>query len=598
MAEDTLLQEAIQALQKGERERAREILRRLLKAEQNNATYWLWMSAAVETQKERIYCLQTALRADPENAAARRGLVLLGAMPPDEDVQPFPLDRPRQWEEDLALAYEPPRPQGLKTLLTGPIGRLAALGLIVTGIIALAVYSFFAPRRRYTPLPTFTPGPSPTFTFTPTSINAAVGPTPTFVGPTPLWAILEATYTPTPLYVNTPRQPQSRDLYRIVREAYAEGDWPTVITSMEQIATLEPDAADPYYYIGEAYRFLGQYGEAFDAYTKAIEVNPDFGPAYVGRARVRYLMNPRGDNILEDFTSGIEKDPNFPEAYIGRAAYLLEQRDDPEAALNDLEQALSLSPDSALAHMYLARAYLALGETEEALRAAETAHQLDLTLIPAYRTLGRVYATLGRMEDALGPLQTYLLYEPDDAEALVLLGQAYHATGDDESAVDVLTRAVKINNKIGEIYLYRGLAYIGVGDGTAAAYDLKTALRYYPDSFEVSLGLARAYMLQEHYGDAYLQLERSKSLAESDEQKALVYYWRALSLEELENFSAAQDDWERLLALPASAMTPEMRATAREHLNALASPTPGPSPTKTATATSTPTSTATSTPTP
>ncbi len=594
MAEDTMLQEAIQALQQGERERARDLLRRLIKADQNNAAYWVWMSAAVESQKERIYCLQTALRIDPENAAARRGLVLLGAMPPDEDVQPFPINRPRQWEEDLALAHEPPRPKGLKALLGGPVARLAALALIAIGVFALAIYSFFAPRNRYIPRPTFTPGPSPTFTLTPTAVNASTGPTPTFAGPTPLWALLEATYTPTPLYVNTPRQPQSSDLYRLVREAYAKGDWQAVIDGMEQIATLEPEAADPYYYIGEAYRFMGLYGEAFDAYTQAIEANPDFGPAYVGRARVRYLMNPRGDNILEDFTLGIEKDPNFPEGYIGRAAYLLEQQEDPEAALNDLEQALALAPDSAPAHMYLARAYLALGQDEEALRAAETAHQLDLTLVPAYRTLGMVYASLGRMEDALGVLQTYALYEPDDAEALVTLGKAYYATGDHEAAVEALSRAVKINNKIGDIYLYRGLAYIGVGDGDAAAYDLKTALRYYPDSFEVSLGLARAYMLQEHYGDAYLQLERSDSLAESDAQKARVYYWRALALEELKKFSAAQEDWERLLALPASAMTPEMRATAREHLDALASPTPGPS----ATATRTPRPTSTPTPTP
>ena len=106
MAEDTMLQEAIQALRQKDRARARDMLTRLLKAEQNNATYWVWMSAAVDSQKERLYCLQTALKLDPGNATAKRGLILLGALPPDDSIPPFPLNRPRLWEERLAAPEE------------------------------------------------------------------------------------------------------------------------------------------------------------------------------------------------------------------------------------------------------------------------------------------------------------------------------------------------------------------------------------------------------------------------------------------------------------------------------------------------------------
>ena len=77
MAEDdAVFQEAVEALREGKKARARELLTGLLKTDQNNATYWVWMSAAMETPKERIYCLQTALKLDPENAAAKRGLRL------------------------------------------------------------------------------------------------------------------------------------------------------------------------------------------------------------------------------------------------------------------------------------------------------------------------------------------------------------------------------------------------------------------------------------------------------------------------------------------------------------------------------------------
>ncbi|MDP3183981.1 MAG: hypothetical protein Q8M58_01785, partial [Anaerolineales bacterium] len=106
MAEDTMLQEAIEALRKKDRAHAKDLLTRLLKADQNNATYWVWLSAAVDSQKERLYCLQTALKLEPGNAAARRGLTMLGALPPDDSVPPFPLNRPRLWEEKLAIQEE------------------------------------------------------------------------------------------------------------------------------------------------------------------------------------------------------------------------------------------------------------------------------------------------------------------------------------------------------------------------------------------------------------------------------------------------------------------------------------------------------------
>src|SRR6187431_3017370 len=113
MAESDIdFQAAVEALREGKKARARELLTGLLKTDQNNATYWVWLSATMDTPKERIYCLQTALKLDPENSTAKRGLILLGALNPDETIQPFPMNRPRAWEEKLLLANEKPKERG------------------------------------------------------------------------------------------------------------------------------------------------------------------------------------------------------------------------------------------------------------------------------------------------------------------------------------------------------------------------------------------------------------------------------------------------------------------------------------------------------
>ena len=74
MAEQNPLQDPLQAIQSGQRRKAKELLTRLLRSDQENAEYWLWMSSVVETEKEQVFCLQKALKADPTSVAAKRGL--------------------------------------------------------------------------------------------------------------------------------------------------------------------------------------------------------------------------------------------------------------------------------------------------------------------------------------------------------------------------------------------------------------------------------------------------------------------------------------------------------------------------------------------
>jgi hypothetical protein len=293
MAEDTMFQDAIEALRLGDKPRAKELLTRLLKEDQENTTYWLWMSAAVDNTKERVYCLQTALKLDPENTAAKRGLILHGALPPDAAIRPFPLNRPRAWEEKILLASEKHLPTGGMPAASNSVVRLAGLGLIGILIFGLAYYGMTLPQRSTTTAQnTFTPGPSPTYTLTPTLIGAVAQPTSSFVGPTPLWMLLAATYTPTPLYVNTPRQPQSVDQYNAAQDDLEKGNFDRYIANMRDIARLEGNPPDIYYYIAEAYRQKGDFRNALDMYNETLKLSNTFGPAYLGLARARLLQDP------------------------------------------------------------------------------------------------------------------------------------------------------------------------------------------------------------------------------------------------------------------------------------------------------------------
>src|SRR5688572_20333640 len=138
--EDLMLEQAIESIRQGKPAQAKDLLTRLLRTDQNSATYWVWMSAATETQKERLYCLQMAYRMDPENTAARRGLVMMGALNPDESLTPFPMSHPRPWEAKIKLANEKAKPTGLKRLTGNPVFRLAMILVIGVTVIGGAIF--------------------------------------------------------------------------------------------------------------------------------------------------------------------------------------------------------------------------------------------------------------------------------------------------------------------------------------------------------------------------------------------------------------------------------------------------------------------------
>lgn len=619
---DALFQEAIEALRAGNKNRARELLTGLLKTDQNNATYWVWMSSTMDTPKERIYCLQTAFKLDPQNAAAKRGLILHGALSPDETIQPFPVNRPRAWEEKLLLEHEKPKPKGWAAVKASPVARLGGFAALGAAVVTMVVFGLMQVRaNREVRPPTATAGPSPTYTLTPTALNATGQPA--VVGTAaPLSELLSEAYTPTALYVNTPRPPQSSDIYRSVRVAYEKGDWDAAIKGLQEVIRAEPDAADMYYYLGEAYRFKGNPGLAQEQYNRAIGLNLKFGAAYVGLARAKLMSDPNA-NVESLLDEAVRLDPNFGEAYLERAI-VRARENDIAGALSDLGEADRRLPNSPLVYFYLAQTRVREGDLDLALTAAKRANELDVTHLPTYLLLGQIYAAQDNEEEAFKALDIYLKYRPEDVSVYMLLGKMYYESKEYEKTVDSMNKILARDKNQREPYYYRFLSNIELGRGELAAEDVDTVLLWYKDSFEINLAVIRMQLLLEREGNALLAIDKVKPLAETDEQKALLYYWSAMVYEARSETDKAEiedavEQWNLLLDLPEEAMTEELRLEAEQHLARLATPTPTktvkpktptrtptktltpgktPTPTKTPTPSRTPTKTPTRTPTP
>ncbi len=533
--DEVMLQEAIKAAREGDKTRARDLLTRLLRIDKDNPEHWLWMSAVVETRQEQIFCLKNLLRLDPDNRIARRGLIMMGELKPKPgEVKPVAAQRRQAWQ---ANQLEIDRPTGLRAVMENPtLRRLVYLfaGIFVIGAILLG---FYGARRLVPPPPTpdFVSTAraigdvitlTPTLTPTPTETPIFRTPTPTPANPTPLAFLLDATYTPTPLYVNT--EHPSTEAFRLGMRAMGREDWTAVAEFMSQTIQAEPDAVDAYYYQGYAYLKLEDNEKAQQAFDRALALDMTFGPAHLGRALARLGQDPEVD-VGPDFRNAVTYASDYGLVYIERAAYAYATQDF-TGAQADLNTAQGILPESPLIPYHRARIALAQNLLSDALGFARSAHDGDFTHLPTYLLLGQIHYLQGNFNEAVEWLDVYTRYHPDDFEAQFQKGQALTMAGNSERALQIYESLQAQGFEDPLFHLGLGMVYLEMGDPELALDEFNKANRLKRNDFDIMLALGVALLNTNQPGDAYVQLSDTLPLAQIDPQTAHVLYYRGLAL--------------------------------------------------------------------
>jgi tetratricopeptide (TPR) repeat protein len=574
MAQEKMYKAALEAIDQGQTARARDLFTRLLRSDSSKAEYWLWMSTLVDSHQERIYCLESALRVDPDNEAAKRGLIILGARQGGDDVIPIPPIH-RNWEKEIEDVVEPPK-STLHRITNSTLLRLA-LGLVAVLIVSGLIYMVLSGKKsepepvviyKVSPFPTRTEIPSTTPTVTRTMPVRTR--TPTVIGPTPLWMFLIETYTPVPIYVDTPHP--IIEAYRTGIRAFEKSDWAALLEFMDQAIALDSGSPDLYYYRAEAFRLLNRPKDAVIEYGKALDIDPKFAPAYLGLAYAYEAIKPN-TNVEGELSYAIDYDPFFLDAYLARAMFRI-KNGNPEGALEDLLAAESLRPEHPMIFILRSQAYLALGDPAFALDNALFGHELDITLLPAYLTLAKVYLTLQDNQQALDNIEIYLRYIQDDAEGWVVKAQVAYQMGNIDQALDACSKGTTVNSENALSWYYCGLIHLQYGDARTAVNELVAASNLDPLNFDYSIALAKALWADNRLDTAVLQYKNAEAIASNDFQLGMVYYYRAQMYEQALNLTKASLDWRLLLDLPADQVSEEWRILAQERWNIINDITP------------------------
>ena len=120
-------------------------------------------------------------------------------------------------------------------------------------------------------------------------------------------------------------------------------DWDNGIALLHKAIELEPNAADPSYYLGLGLNFAGQPEEAIPMLTKAIRLNPITPGRYLNAIAISYRMVGKYDKAIEYLERATKQYPDFLFAHLNLSAcYILAGRE--KEAYAEAKEVLRLNP--------------------------------------------------------------------------------------------------------------------------------------------------------------------------------------------------------------------------------------------------------------
>jgi tetratricopeptide (TPR) repeat protein len=289
----------------------------------------------------------------------------------------------------------------------------------------------------------------------------------------------------------------------------------------------------------------GDYDQAVDDCTRAIELLPDLGEAYHKRGCVYTHYLDEYEKAIADYDRAIKLEPENKAAYANKG-YALCELGRYEEALAALDQAIQLDPEYAWAYRVRGYVYSEREEYERAIEDCDKAIELDPGDAWAYANKGHALGELGRYDEALAALDQAIQLKPEYAWAYHARGYVYAEREEYERAIDEYDKAIELDPKCKGAYTDKGYALGELGRYDEALAALDQAIQLDPEYAWAYHARGRVYSQREEYGQALEEYDKAIKL---DAELANAYFDRGLAYKQLGEKEKAIADFEEFLKL-------------------------------------------------
>ncbi len=203
-------------------------------------------------------------------------------------------------------------------------------------------------------------------------------------------------------------------------------------------------------------------------WDKAISACPS-GKAFSNRGII-YKSEGKTQEAFDMFSKAIDLDKNNTDAFINRANILFGRKQYSQA-IDDYSQCLIAEPDNDKAYANRGAAYLALGKYSEAMIDLTKTIELNSSTQNGYKNRGMLNVMTGNYKQAIADYIKHLEIVPDtNGEIYYKIGYCFQQINDDKRAVDALSRAIKISPNP-EFFHLRAVSLTKLGDVENAQKD-------------------------------------------------------------------------------------------------------------------------------
>ena len=253
--------------------------------------------------------------------------------------------------------------------------------------------------------------------------------------------------------------------------------------SYRQALQIDDKSVSTWSNLASILRELGKTDEAIECCQEAIRIDPSYADAYNNMGNI-YLSRGEAEQALRWADQAIELNPENASAF-ATAAGALQSACESQAVVDHLTEAIKVTPEDADLYVRRAEAMLNYGQPDEALADFEQAMTLDSNCTRAGTGIAKVHLFLGQTEEARQVLEPLTLDPHHDPDAVILLAVLLQSQKQYEESVSLLEQRLEAGN-LNHAH-QRRISY-ALGDAFDKMQRFDTAFEWYHKANQANLG--------------------------------------------------------------------------------------------------------------
>jgi len=294
---------------------------------------------------------------------------------------------------------------------------------------------------------------------------------------------------------------------------------------------------------GDDFMGTGNYEDAINQFSRAIELDPDYTKAYLARAEAFEKLG-KTQEAFDDYNRAYVFLPKEEEVayHLGKLSNELGEY---ERAMVFLNQATNLSRKFSPAYQEKIMSLIEMEDYQTAIAVCDTALALENNAINYYYH-GVVSELLNQSEGAEMDYVKSVDKDRNFMDGILALARIRLELGKLDQAMRHCESALRLDNRNTEAYMIRSKIHVKNLDYPSAINDLSKNILIEPDNPEMYFQRGIYYQEFNQHTNAISDFSKAITMNQKDPD---LYFKRARSYEEILNYAAAVKDYETIASL-------------------------------------------------